>query len=267
MSNNKKTFKIEVDGKEVEIAVLRPNHRVLHKAALVYNRAFREAVSPEDGKPGALVRPKIEQVMREQKLWDDEKQEAYAKLVSSLLNGEKRLAAGGIKLSEAYQVAKQMIIDRAALRRLTSERNELDNMTAEAQAEQARFNYLVAACTVYGDTGAQYFSDVDDYLSRDNDPATLQAAQNLGKLYYGLEDDFEKKLPEWKFLLKYGFCDEDLRLIRKSDGRYVDLEDRLVDKQGRLVNEANELIDAEGNLLTEDGEYKVEFCEFVNDVA
>jgi len=263
MADNKKTFEVELDGKKVEIAVLRPNHKVMQQASLVYNREFRKAVEA-----GLLVRQKIEQVLREQNLWDDTKQKKYEELLKSLLNGEKKLAAGGIKLSEGRAIAIQMRKDRLELRLLTAERNELDQHTAEAQAEQARFNYLVAACTVYGDTGKPYFKDADDYLSREGDPVVLPAAQNMGKLIYGLEDDYEHKLPENKFLLKYGFCREkDLHLVRKSDGRLIDMEGRLVDEKGRLVNEEGQLIDTEGNLLTENGEYKVEFTEFIDDVS
>jgi hypothetical protein len=254
--SNKKTF--AVDGKEY--AVVKPSHKVMQTATLTYNREFRKAVEA-----GLLVRAKIDQVMREQNLWDDAKQKKYEDVVKSLLAGEKKLAEGGIKLSEAKSIAMKMREDRAEMRSLNGSRNELDQHTAEAQAEQARFNYLVSTCTVYGETGKPYFKDVEDYLTKEEDPVVLPAAQNMGKLIYGLEDDYEKKLPENKFLLRYKFVDEELRLVNK-DGKLIDLEGRLLDDKGRLINEKGELIDTEGNLLTEDGEYKVDFVEFVDDV-
>lgn len=262
---NKRTFEVEVDGKKTEFAVLRPNHRAVQQAELVYKRAFREAVQPPDGQKGAIVRQAVEAVMRDQNLWDDAKQSRYEELVKNILAGEKKLVSGGIKLSEARSIAIQMRRDRNELRQLSADRNELDAMTAEAQAENARFNYYVASCTVYGDTGKSYFKDVEDYLSRENDPVVLPAAQAMGKLIYGLEDDYEKKLAENKFLLKYKLVDEDLRLVDK-DGKWVDSRGRRVDEKGRLINDDGELIDADGNLLTEDGEYKVEFKEFEDDV-
>lgn len=261
---NKRVFEVEVDGKPVKLAVVRPSHRVVDQGQLVYNRAFREAVTPSDGKPGALVRQKVEEVLREQNLWDDAKQARYRELADAVNKGELKLAMGansGLTKLQCRDLALKMARDRAEIRRLTADRNRLDEVTAEARAEQARFNHYVAACTVYEESGSPYFRDAEDYLSREDDPAVLPAASNLGRLIYGLDDDYEKKLPENRFLLKYKFVDEQLRLVDK-DGKFVDERGRPVDGRGRLVNERGELVDADGNLLTEDGEYKVEFREF-----
>lgn len=260
MSVNKKTFEVEVDGKKVEVAVLRPNHKVSAQGTLIYNKAFRTAVES-----GSFVKLKIEQVMREQNLWDDKKQSRYEELVKTLLGNERKLITGGIKMSDAVAAAIEMRRCRAELQYLNSERNELDALTAESQAEQARFNYYVSACTVFADTGKPYFKDVEDYLSREGDVVVLPAAQAMGKLLFDLDDSFREKLPENKFLLERGYCDKNLHLIRKSDGKRIDSEGRLVDDKGRLVNESGELIDRDGNLLTESGEYKVEFSPFLDD--
>ncbi len=259
---NKKAFEAEVDGKPTKFLVKRPDHKVAAKAQAVHNKSFRDAVEA-----GALVRARVDKVMRDQNLWDDAKQKLYAETVTRLLANEKKLAKGGIKYSEARDAAVSMIRDRRQLRGLNEDRNLLDQHTAEAQAENARFNYLVSAVTVYAESGKPYFKDFEDYQGREDDPVVGPAANALGKLIYGLEDDFEQRLPEWKFLIKYGFANDRLRLIRKTDGRPVDTEGRLVDEKGRLVNEAGELVDAEGNLLTEDGDYKVEFTDFIDDTA
>jgi hypothetical protein len=262
---NKKKFTVEVDGAPVALAVVSPTPRDQLAATNVYNRAFREAVTPSDGGAGALVRAKLESVLRAQNLWDDAKQTRYEELRRTILSGERRLEEGGIKLSAARVVALDMGRARLELRRLTVDRNRLDEVTAEAQAEQARFNFYVAACTVYDPSGKKYYKDTDDFLTREGDVVAAAAPAQLAKLLYGLEDDYEQKLPENKFLLKYKFVDEKLRLIDKQ-GKFVDEEGRPVDEFGRLVNGAGELVDAEGNLLTEDGDYKVEFKGFEDDV-
>jgi hypothetical protein len=154
---------------------------------------------------------------------------------------------------------------REDLKALLVGRNELDQHTAEAYAEQARFNYLVSACTVYGETGEPYFKGVDDYLTGD-DPTSGRAAHEFGRLYYGLDDDFAKKLPENAFGLKYRLLDDDLRLVDRR-GRLVDPRGRLVDKDGRLVNERGELVAADGTPLAEDGSFKVDFVEFEDDLS
>lgn len=264
MADNKKTFGVEVNGKETAFAVLRPNNKVQQQGQLVYNRAFREAVKPSDGKPGAIVRAALEGVLRDQKLWDDAKQARWEELNKKLLDGTKKLQAGGVKLSEARALAIEMRATRWGIRQLLQDRNSLDLNTAEAQAEQARFNYFVAACTVYADTGKPYWKDEDDYLSSAADGVSAKAPSLLGNLLYNLEDNYEANLPENKFLIKYKFSNKELDLLDKQ-GRRIDEKGRLIDEKGRFVNEAGEYVDVDGSPVTEEGEYKVDAKPFLDD--
>jgi hypothetical protein len=257
--NNKKNFKVTIDNKEIELCVVRPNVKQRQDGQKIYNKAFRDAVES-----GAILRAKVNTVMREQSLWDDNKEAEYRKLLEKVNQGERKIKSGGIKLNEAKDVALQMRRDRAELRSLTSERSSLDNNTAEGQADNAQFNYWVSACTVYSDTGKQYFSSHDDYLNREDDPVVGQAAGNLAMLIYNLDPDYEKKLPENQFLSKYKFVDNDLHLVDKQ-GRRIDSEGRLVNQDGRYINEAGELIDVDGNRVDENGDYVLEFSPFLDD--
>lgn len=259
VSSNKKTFKVSIDSKEIELCVLRPNVKQRQEGQKVYNKAFRDAVES-----GAILRAKVNSVMREQNLWDDAKEAEYKKLVEKINSSERRIKSGGIKLSEAKEIALQMRRDRSELRSLTSERSSLDSNTAEGQADNAQFNYWVSACVVYSDTGKAYFASYEDYLNRDNDPVTGQAASNLALMLYNLDPDYEKKLPENEFLKKYKFVDENLHLVNK-DGKLVDSQGRLVNKDGRYINENGDLIDIDGNRVDENGDYIVEFSPFLDD--
>ena len=259
VTSNKKNFKVTIDAKEIELCVVRPNVKQRQEGQKVYNKAFRDAVES-----GAILRAKVNSVMREQNLWDDNKEAQYKKLLEKINSGERKIKSGGIKLSEAKEIAMQMRKDRAELRSLTSERSGLDSNTAEGQADNAQFNYWVSACTVYSDTGKPYFVGYEDYLNRDDDPVTGQAASNLALMLYNLDPDYEKKLPENEFLKKYKFVDEDLNLVDKQ-GRRVDSQGRLVNKDGRYINEAGELIDIEGNRVDENGDYLLEFSPFLDD--
>jgi hypothetical protein len=256
---NKKQFKVTLDSKEVELCVVRPNVKQRQEGQKIYNKAFRDAVES-----GAILRGKVNNVMREQNLWDDNKEAEYRKLLEKINGAERKIKSGGIKLNQAKDLALEMRKDRAELRSLTSERSSLDNNTAEGQADNAQFNYWVSSCTVYSETGKTYFSNYEDYLNRDDDPATGQAAGSLAMLLYNLDPDYEKKLPENQFLAKYNFVDEELHLVDKT-GRRVDSEGRLVNKDGRYINEAGELIDIHGNRVNEEGDYVVEFSPFLDD--
>jgi uncharacterized HAD superfamily protein len=256
---NKKQFKVTLDSKEVELCVVRPNVKQRQEGQKVYNKAFRDAVES-----GAILRGKVNNVMREQNLWDDNKEAEYRKLLEKINGAERKIKSGGIKLNQAKDLALEMRKDRAELRALTSERSSLDNNTAEGQADNAQFNYWVSSCTVYSETGKTYFGNYEDYLNRDDDPATGQAAGNLAMLLYNLDPDYEKKLPENQFLAKYNFVDEELHLVDKT-GRRVDSEGRLVNKDGRYINEAGELIDIHGNRVNQEGDYVVDFSPFLDD--
>ncbi len=259
MSANKKIVKVEISGKEVELAVLRPNAKQRQEAQKVYNKAFRDAVES-----GAILRAKIENVMREQKLWDDAKDVELRKLQGEIGDKERKIRSGGIKLSEARDLAVQLRRERAELRGLNSERMSLDNNSAEAQADNAQFNFFVSTCTVSANDGKPYFKSYDDYMNREDDPVVAPAAGALARIIYNLEEDYEKKLPENQFLLKYQFCDEALHLINK-EGKKVDVDGRLVDKDGRYINEAGEYVDREGNKVDADGNYLVDEKPFLDD--
>jgi hypothetical protein len=259
VSANKKVVKVEIGGKEVELAVLRPNAKQRQEAQKVYNRTFREAVES-----GAILRAKIESVMREQKLWDDHKEAELRKLQGAISDKERKIRSGGIKLSEARDMAIQLRRDRSDLRGLNSERMSLDGNSAEAQADNAQFNFFVSTCTVHANDGKPYFKSYEEYMIKEDDPVVGPAASALAKIIYNLEDDYEKKLPENQFLAKYKFVDESLHLVDKQ-GRKVDVDGRLVDENGRYINETGQFVDRDGNLVDVDGNFIVDEKPFLDD--
>lgn len=228
-----------------------PNIDQLNEAQKVYNTAFRAAIDSR-----ALLRPKLNDFVREQGLWDDAKDAELQTLRHRMDVAERKLKGGNIKLSEAHALAIEMREIRAAMRQLLAVQNELDSMTAESQAENAKFQYLVSACTVYDDTGNRVFSDVSDYLNPSIPAFTIAAAAKYASLLYGVSEDFEETLPENNFLRQYGFVDKNLRLINK-EGRLVDTKGRTIDELGNFVgyDEAGNTypVDGDGNPLDEHG--------------
>ena len=254
-----RTFTAAIEDKVVSLFVRAPSLQDQREATKIYNQTFSEAL-----KAKAVVRAKLDDVLMEQGLWDANKQAQFTKLQNDILEGERKLAKGGIPLSEAKKVALLMKKSREDLRDLIAVKTNLDTHTAEGQADNARFNYLVSACTVYSDTKEQYFKSYDEYLNRSADPVAILAAQNLAGMLYGLENDYEEKLPENKFLKQYKFVDDKLRLINK-DGHLVDDNGRLIDETGRFVNEKGEFVDKDGNLVDNQGDYLLDFKPFLDD--
>jgi hypothetical protein len=254
------SFKMYVEGKEEEFTIKSPSLADQREAQKVYNQAFSDAV-----KSGCIVRARLDDLLKEQGLWDDSKQIKFNTLQQELLDHERTLSKGGISLKAAKEIAIKMKSLREDLRELISVRTNLDNHTAEGQADNARFNYLISASLVYcNNKDKKYFQDYAEYLRRASEPVAIKAAQVLANMLYGLDNDYEKKLPENKFLVKYKFVDDKLRLVNK-DGHLVDSEGRLIDESGRFVNEKGEFVDKNGNLVDENGDYLTEFRPFTDD--
>ena len=255
------TAKVKVDDqeKEVEFLVRSPSLNDQREAQKIYNQAFTDAI-----KSKSVVRAKLDDLLEDQGLWNDEKQAKFTSLQKELLDGEKRLAKGGFSLNEAKDLAIKMKSIRDEIRDLISVRTSLDNHSAEGQADNARFNYLVSACVVYNDSKEPYFNNMEDYLNRATEQVSLLGAQNLANMLYGLDNDYEKNLPENKFLKKYRFVDDKLRLVDKK-GRLIDAEGRLLDENRRFIDEEGNFVDKYGNKVDKTGEFIVEVEPFLDD--
>tara|TARA_Y100000310_G_scaffold122228_2_gene120881 strand:- start:1978 stop:2883 length:906 start_codon:yes stop_codon:yes gene_type:complete len=258
---NKFNFEVEEKGKSVDRAfsITEVTLQQQNEATKVYNRAFRDALES-----GALLRNKLEDYMRNQGLWNDEKQADLELLQKEILDKEKQLAKGGIRLSVAKDTAMEMSEKRVEIRTMLMERNSLDGSTAEGQADNAKFDYLVSASLVYNDSNKPYFKDLADYRNRNTEPVALEAAKRCAQKLYGLDSNHEHNLAENKFLKEFSFIDEDLRLIN-NDGKLVDREGNLVNEDGRYIDEDGNLVDVDGNPVTVEGEYDFERQPFLNE--
>jgi len=248
------------DNKKKIVYLKLPDTKVSKESQLIYNRAFRDAIQS-----GAVLRRKLDDVLVEQGVWSDDKEQRYQKILNQINSDEKKLAAGGIKLAEAKKIALEMRDNRAEFRTLIAERTQMDSNTAEGQADNARFAYLCFAC-LHDEDGKRIFSSQEEYEDDEGTPYVVEAARILAEKIYGLDANFEKNLPENTFLSDYKFVDDNLRLINE-DGH-------LVNRDGQRVNELGYRIDDDGKLLSHDGieldeklRYKMEFSPFLDDAG
>jgi hypothetical protein len=198
--------------------------------------------------------------MREQSIWNDEREEQFKKLVIAVSEAEETLKKGGIKLNDAIKLAKNTRRNRQALQILLSARSVADSNTAEGQAENARFQRLLSLCLVYKNDGKPVYNNLEDLLNEEDETklkVSAQAFDILGKLIYRLDDQLESKLPENVFLKEWNLIDEKLLYVNDK-GELVDELGRRIDEEGRLVNDKGELIDSDGHKITEEGELIIE---------
>ena len=230
MKEDEKLVKsLDTDGNEITVLIKKPTQKDYRESQLVYNKAFREALDS-----GALLRQRLSDYMRDQGIWNDDKQQKNDKYVEEIREKENLLKAGGIKLSDAKEIALELRTLRTEFQLFLAERNQLDGSTAEGQADNARFSELVRLCLLNVNTKKPYFPQAEDYEKNLEQPWVIEASSEIANLLYGLDPDYAKNLEENKFLKEFNFVNEDLRLVN-DEGHLVDIDGRLINSDGRFV--------------------------------
>lgn len=265
----KVVFDAIINDTKVTLAVLNAPSNLVDEARLEYNRAFKAALVS-----GALLREKINDYMREQNLWGDEKQKELEKLSTEVNDAEFKLKKGGIPFAEAKELAHSMRLNRFKIAALLAAKNSLDTHSAQGQAEDAQFRKLLQLCLVYNDKGTPVYKDVTTMLaSKDKttnsteekeEKVVNKAYDELANMYYRLDPDFDAKLAENKWMKKWGLVDDKFRYINK-DGHLVDSKGNLINDKGELVNEKGESVDIHGNKIDDNGEYTQKTQPFLDE--
>ncbi len=247
-----RSIKVDLDGKMVKIVVKRPGNRISNdaqrKGALVWTQCVRE---------GVMTKRELKKYMQEQGVWNEDKDENEQKILDKISALEKELylgtKAGKIRASKGKEIAVDMRRERIKLRDLLSERIGLESNTAESLSDNVRFDYMVSQCTYY-ENGDKVYKDIDDYDQKSDDPVAFHAASALAEMIYTVDSNFERKLPENKFLQKFNYVNDDLSLINE-DGNTVDIEGRIINEDGHYLDTEGRRTDQDGHLLDEDGAY------------
>jgi hypothetical protein len=247
----------------VRVVVKHPSPKDYRDAQLVYNKAFREALES-----GAMLKQKLQDYIVSQGIWDDKKQKEYESLVEQINSSEDMIKAGGFKLGEAKQIALKLRELRGQFRVLISERQSYDSVCAEGQADNARFNFLVTKCVFREDGVSKVWETAEAYDESGSEDWAIKAASKLAEIMYGLDADYDKKLEENKFLIKYKFAREDLRLVNK-EGHLVDADGRLINEEGRFVAYREDgtqyFVNRDGQEVSDTGDKKIDFKPFLDD--
>jgi hypothetical protein len=254
---------LNAEGNTVRVVVKHPSPKDYRDAQLVYNKAFREALES-----GAMLKQKLQDYIVSQGIWDDKKQKEYENLVEQINSSEDMIKAGGFKLGEAKQIALKLRELRGQFRVLISERQSYDSVCAEGQADNARFNFLVTKCVFREDGVSKVWETAEAYDESGSEDWAIKAASKLAEIMYGLDADYDKKLEENKFLIKYKFAREDLRLVNK-EGHLVDADGRLINEEGRFVAYREDgtqyFVNRDGQEVSDTGDKKIEFKPFLDD--
>jgi len=251
---------------QIELVITKPTNKQMLEAERIYKGSFRKALEE-----GAMLRKKLGNYMTEQKIWTDEQEEEYNKVIKEInlldyqLNKGKDLDGEKLKLSRAKEIALELQDKRVEFRDLIGERQELDHMTAEGQADTERFSYLVYLCTKDFLTQKPYYSSYEDYQNRGNEQEAIDAAKTVGEIVYEIDEDYENTLTENKFLQRFNFANEKNQLIDK-EGNRVDREGNKVDEEGYILNKDGKRVNVNDLPVLEKNE-KVEEADFEDDLG
>lgn len=241
--------------------VIRPaNAHASVEAQKVYNKTFKKAIEE-----GAILKKSLEDHMRRQGLWDDDKQEEYESLLKKSADIEYKIKKGQYKkASEVRDKSIELKKIRSELSSLLMVRNSMDANTADGQADNERFFYLITACVFDYETQKPVYTSLEDYHEQSDSDLAVKCASEFANFAYGLEENFEDKLIENKLLKKLGLLNDKGQLTNKN-GQRVDLEGNLLNEEGARIDKDGNRIDINNNPVIDDS--VIDTLEFEDDLG
>lgn len=215
---------------EKEFAVVRPNLQLLNEANKLRSKIFTQLFEA-----GTMLRQQVDTHLKDRNIWNEKLQAEYDAVQSEVIEKTQRLERGGIKLSEARDLAIEISEQRNQLVEMLVDRSDIDNLTCEGQADNERFNFLFANCLVYNDTGEKvYPNGLEDYMKN---TSTDVASKGATEFYYLMSnsESLDDQLPENKFLKKFKFVDDKMRFLERGTNRLITKEGKYIDDNGFYI--------------------------------
>ena len=252
---NKKELEVTLkDETKVKIYVTTPSARVVQRADRYRAKTWTECI--EDG---IKTKEELAIIMEDRGIWNEGHRKKEEKIIKDLTNCEKELYLGAGKksalLSDGKKIAVKMRQLRNDLRNLYMDRMSLEQNTAEALADNARFDYIVAYSTFY-ENGQNVYKDIEDYNDKASDEIAFAAAGALAEMMYNYDSKTDEALPENQWLKTFDLVDENLSLV-DQEKNLVDIDGRRINEFGHFINEDGKRTDKDGNLLDENGNYVI----------
>lgn len=241
MQTNKEFKAYDRNNEETTFIFKIPNSQDLGNADMYYASKIAKLVRKK-GNDKLLLRCEVDEFLREQGIWSDSDQKKLDDINARIDEGLSRLRKGGILLSEGRRISIEITEARQEMVALMQKRQIFDNATIEALADEEKIDYLIHACVILSDSGEKYWNSFEDMKEDKSSDVYQHASAASIEVLYGIDSDFEKNLPENKWLKKYKFIDESLNFVDRKTGEFVD-------RDGRLLSEVEqEIIDKIENL-------------------
>jgi hypothetical protein len=158
------------DDEELVLKFVRPSQKVLNKSDLIYRTAFSKAL-----REGVLTNAEVDKILRERGIWDDTKEEEAAEIRTKINGLEEKLADSSLTNKQGAALCAEVSKTRLELLRHNSIYTTVADNTCENMGNEARTQYLCAACVYDNKTGLKVYKDVEDFKDRLDEVAALDS--------------------------------------------------------------------------------------------
>lgn len=251
---NKKVEVKTENGSTVSLYVSKPSAQAIRKADIYRAKIWNECLDE-----GIKTKEELAIVMKKRGIWGDAEQKEEIDIINKLSELEKQLYLGDgkkkIPIDNGKKIAIQMRVLRNKLRQLLIEKNNFEQNTAENISDNARFDYLVSACSFH-QNGQKVYNNIDEYNDKASDETSYALAGALAEMMYSYDPNDENSLPENQWLSHFSLVNEDGSLVNDKE-ELVDLEGRKINEEGHYINSKGERVDIDGNSLDKNGNYVI----------
>jgi hypothetical protein len=184
-----------MDGQNVLLEIRRPTDEDWQQSQAIYDRRYRREL-----KRGAITRDQVYAYATSSGMWDKARADSHAHYMCLLAQAEELLPDA--KGEEAQRLAEQMRFIRSEADRIRAPLTQLESSTAEAHAEQSRFNHIVKSCTTVVSTRQPAFKDG----VQSNCEAWQRATAAMGRLLLNIDDNEQVLAPEERVLAEHALA-------------------------------------------------------------
>lgn len=242
----------EGNGKKVKLAVRQAQYQDYEESDQVYATKVASLVKESSPRRKMLLRSDVDKFLRANGVWTEDDENAVSKLREEIDANLAKLSKGGIKRSEGRQLALEITDKRREIVRMMSKRQVFDDVTIESMAENEKVDYLIYCCTVYADSGSNYWDSFEDMKNDKLSDAYRRASVIVAEGVYNIDPNFERNLPENKWLHRFGYVDDELNYVDPKTGERVSRDGRPVKE---LEAEIEEMVKKANANLTEEAPF------------
>jgi hypothetical protein len=227
------TVEVDYKDKKVSIVIRDPSNLDLAEADKAYRRVQANLIRNNlRSDTPVLTRDQLDEFLEKNGIWTKVDNDRVRDLLKQLDDiSDTLFNKGGLSLKEGRALAVKATDLRREVMSLSQRRQKFANTTVEYLSEQEYTQELIFRCTVNSENGKRFWETREDMEDDSTEDVYFKASDAINAVLYGVSTNFIKELPEFRWLQKYGFIDEQFRFVDRKTKEPVDENGVLVEKQ------------------------------------